>query len=229
MQSTYKSELTSGLISGHTTTKTGFDTSTLNEQILINLESDDIVSRRLKFKTPSPNQFFVDLNSTSSPNLSFSSQPYPGQFTTTPSQFTPAYATLTSQISQRSSFPTIWARSMMEDIQSIEQSVARIENVEKTVDLINMKLGELEVKVNQIDKRVSDVENAGSNISDQYDRQTTELMSVKGTIKTMQDSCAALQAQMKTMERQQEATTQRVLDHKYRDIRENPSFYGIPN
>lgn len=187
----------------------------------------DEVSKRLKLKNPSPSSY----TPTDSPylvNMNYTPQAYPGstpgQFTTPQRQYTLPYVPVVTPGVE----PPPWAVSMMEDIQSIKCTVARIEHVEKTVNSISSKLNDLEIKVSAIDKRVIDVENASAYISNQYDQQSTETKSVKANVKGIQDSCATLQKQIRTLETQQESTTDRVLDGEYRNMRENLIFYGIP-
>lgn len=70
--------------------------------------------------------------------------------------------------------PPPWAISIVEDIKSIKTSVAKIENVEKTVNSISLKLSKLETKVDTIDKRVVDVEAHSTFISGTYEEQSSE-------------------------------------------------------
>ena len=85
------------------------------------------------------------------PTMTYTPNAYPEQFATPQGQFTPSY--MQAPVSND---PPPW--SMIEDIKNIKTSVARIENVEKTVNSISFKLQNLELKVSTIDNRVQEVE-----------------------------------------------------------------------
>mgnify|MGYP002153692291 FL=1 len=109
------------------------------------------------------------------PTMTYTPNAYPEQFATPQGQFTPSY--MQAPVSND---PPPW--SMIEDIKNIKTSVARIENVEKTVNSISIKLRNLEQKVSTIDNRVQEVEKSSSYISDQFESQSADLKTTKDTI-----------------------------------------------
>ena len=137
-------------------------------------QQESVVSNLNKRFHPSTPEYFVF----NTPDMSFSQQSFPGSFMQSPpSQYMPHFMATTV-----SGQPPPWA-SIMEDIKSIKISVAKIENVVKTVNSISLKLNELETKVSTIDKRVVDVEKACTFISEKYDQQQNDIMGVKGEVK----------------------------------------------
>jgi len=67
--------------------------------------------------------------------------PYPTQFLQSPpGQF----------LTTASTVPPPWASTIMEDIKSIKSDVARIENIEKLVNSMNLKLKDLETKITDV-------------------------------------------------------------------------------
>lgn len=104
------------------------------------------VNKRLKFKTHSP--VYHPSN-----NMNFTPQVYPGQFSTPVGQYT---LSLLMQATPGTEPPS-WVLSLMQDVKNIKSTVAKIENVEKTVNSFNPKLKDLEPKVTSIDKRVEEV------------------------------------------------------------------------
>ena len=71
--------------------------------------SDEEVSKRLKFQTPSPVNYMYQ------PTMSYTPNASPGQFATPQGQFTPPYIQ-----APVSSEPPPWALSMIEDIKNVK-------------------------------------------------------------------------------------------------------------
>ena len=145
-----------------------------------------------------------------------------------PGQYTPQYVTMGSAQPLPPQPPPQWASSIMEDIKSIKSTVSKIESVEKTVNSISVKLGEMESKVNSMDKRIIEVEKACSFISENYDAHDKELQHVKGEVKRVKDSCSSLNENIGQMEKEVERINDKILDQEFRSMRENLIFYNIP-
>lgn len=183
-------------------------------------QQEPVVSNLSKRFHPSAPEYFVF----NTPDMSFSQQSFPGSFMQSPpTQYTPQFMTTTV-----SGQPPPWATSIMEDIKIIKISVAKIENVEKTVNSISLKLNELETKVSSIDKRVVEVEKACTFVGEKYDQQQNDIMGVKGEVKKLQDSCVTLQGTINSVEKDWDRMNDKVLDNEFRSMRENLIFYGIP-
>lgn len=179
-------------------------------------QQESVVSNSNKRFHPSSPEYFVF----NTPDMSFSQQSFPGPFLQSPqSQYTPQFMATTV-----SGQPPSWATSIMEDIKTIKISVAKIENVEKTVNSISLKLNELEAKVSTIDKRVVDVEKACTFIGEKYDQQQNDITGVKGEVKLLQDSCASLQGTINSIEKDWDRMNDKVLDNEFRSMRENLIF-----
>ena len=71
------------------------------------------------------------------------------------------------------------ALCIIEDIQTIKKSVSRIGNIERTVDIINQKVSEVETRVSQLETKINDVELSRNFISDECDKQKTEMEKAK--------------------------------------------------
>lgn len=58
-----------------------------------------------------------------------------------------------------------WVSELIEDVKQIKLSMANLDQIERTVNTINMKLSDLEIKVNSIEPRVIEVERSWSFMS----------------------------------------------------------------
>lgn len=100
-------------------------------------------------------------------------------------------------------------------------SLAKLDKIEQTVNMINLKVTELETKVNAIDIRVDGVEKSCTFMSDENDDRKKELEIARGEIKSLKTSC-------KTLEDQNAKLESKMTDIESRSMRENLLFYGIP-
>lgn len=155
--------------------------------------------------------------------MNYSQPPFNNQFIQSPPGFTAQYAA-----TQPSNQPPTWATSIIDDIKSIKQSVAKIDNVEKTVNKINAKLIDLENKVSDIDKRVSEVETASSYISSKFESNAVELKTAKDQIKTLKSSCSNLSTKFDLLEKSKENMNSKISDLEFRSMKDNLIFYGVP-
>ena len=124
--------------------------------------------------------------------------------------------------------PSAWVSSLMEDIQTIKSKVEKIDNIEKIVNSMNLKLGELENKVKSIESRVLDVEKANTFVSEKYDSQSQELKTAKENLKKFQNTCTTLNDTVQNMSHDQENLKTKLLEYEFRNMRDNLIFYGIP-
>ena len=126
------------------------------------------------------------------------------------------------------SHPPAWVSSLMEDIQTIKSKVEKMDNIEKIVNSVNLKLGELENKVKTIESRVSDVEKYNSFVSEKYESQSQELKTAKESLKNLQNTCTTLNDTVQNMSHDQENLKTKLLESEFRNMRDNLIFYGIP-
>ena len=83
--------------------------------------------------------------------------------------------------------PPNWASELINDVKQIKLSLGKLDQIEKTVNMINLKVTDLEVKVGSMDKRLEDVETSCSYNSAENDDRKKELTSAKAEIKTLRD------------------------------------------
>jgi hypothetical protein len=125
-----------------------------------------------------------------------------------------------------------WATSIMEDIKSMNNllkiSVAKIDNVEKTVNSISTKLTDLEIKVKNIDERVADVEKSQMFVSNQYDEQSVDIKNAQDRIGSLKKICEKMESDIKECDEKQKTMNYKICDAENRSMQENLIFYGIP-
>ena len=206
------------------TDKTGFPTFS-QEGDQSDSGNNTVSSENKRFHPSSPEYFLFDLNS-----MAMNCQPqYGGQFVQS-SPYTQQFSTVPPAISPNSqnSQPPPWITVIMDDIKSIKTSVAKIETIEKTVNIINLKMNELESKIQTIEHRVTDVEKATTFINEQYETQSNVIKATKDEVKCLEKSCNILKNNMQTLEKEKQSMNSKILDLEYRSMKENLIFYGIP-
>ena len=68
----------------------------------------------------------------------------------------------------------------------------KIDNIDKVVNSMNLKLNDLEIKVKNIDTCVTDLENASLYVSDAYDKQLKDLKTAQEKSESLKKSCSTL-------------------------------------
>lgn len=137
-----------------------------------------------------------------------------------PTQITPSQQ-LYSMPPVQASGPPGWATELINDVKQIKVSLAKLDKIEQTVNMINLKVTELETKVNAIDVRVDGMERSCTFMSDENDDRKKDLEIARGEIKTLKTNC-------KTLEDQNTKLESKLTDLESRSMRENLLFYGIP-
>ena len=80
---------------------------------------------------------------------------------------------------QQGAGPPGWATELIEDVKHIKLSMSKLDQIEKTVNMINLKVSDLEVKVNHIEPRVTEVEKSCTFMSQENDDRKKELERAK--------------------------------------------------
>ncbi|XP_052806337.1 uncharacterized protein LOC128241093 [Mya arenaria] len=122
------------------------------------------------------------------------------------------------------STPPSCALQIMEDIKSIKTSLP---NIEKTVNTINLKISDMDIKINNLESKVTEVETSCSFISNEFERQKTEVNEAKIEIRKLQQTCGDLKNQSHEFEIQKDQMNDKLLDLESRSMRDNLIFYGI--
>ena len=172
------------------------------------------------------------------PNMAFSpgnNQPFQVQF---PGQIVPTgpgtgfvYQACPQEQPVRSNEivqPPTWATELIKDVKQIKESMRKIETIEKTVNMINMKVTNLEDKVKSIDNRVTEVENSSSFLAEQSDVCNQTLNSTKTELKKMKKIYDDLENEAKKIEERRTQMEDKLTDLECRSMRDNLIFYGIP-
>ena len=123
--------------------------------------------------------------------------------------------------------PPSWATEIMEDIKSIKSSMAKIDNIEKMVNKMTVKVDTFETKVKAIDTRVNDVEKSNTFLSDTYEDTKTKLKSADSDIKKLNNRCKEFENTVKTLKEKNDVLEARANDLEFRSMRENLLFHGM--
>ena len=118
-----------------------------------------------------------------------------------------------------------WATEIIEDIKSIKQSVAKIDEIETFVNKINLKVEILKLKVIEMIPNVTDVEKSRDFTSEEYEDTKDKFKSSNEDIKRLRKSARTLK---KTLETQNQTIETKTDDLEERRMRENLLFLGIP-
>lgn len=123
--------------------------------------------------------------------------------------------------------PPPWASEILAEIKTLKLVMPKLEQIETTVNSINVKMKELDTKVTHIETRVTDVENSCSFINDKHEKQTNELKHAQTEVKNLQSSCKDLEENMKSLKSEKDGMRTKLIDLESRSMRENLMFYGI--
>ena len=123
--------------------------------------------------------------------------------------------------------PPDWAAKLISDVKAIKSRVSKIEDVQKTVNQICVRIQDLETNVTSIDSRLSTVENSCSFIGKQYDDHKKELTDTKSKLNSLKGTCAQLENKTKSLESDKSNLEAKLVDLEYRSMRDNLMFYGV--
>ena len=124
--------------------------------------------------------------------------------------------------------PPPWAASTIEDLNTIKISVAKMDNIEQTVNPIKVKMEVLEIKFTDVDKRVTEVERSSAFIGAKYESQSSEIKCAKDVTKALEKSCSDLKNMVTTLEQEKQVMKGKIEDQEFRSMSDNLIFYGLP-
>lgn len=123
--------------------------------------------------------------------------------------------------------PPRWAVELMEDMKVIKSSLSKIDSIEKSIKLINMKFTDLETKVVDVEKRVKETERSCEFLSVDADTFRYDIKHSKSELKSLNEKCEILRSSNKHCESKIKTMNDKMLDLEDRSMRENLMFYGI--
>ena len=89
---------------------------------------------------------------------------------------------LYNTVPSQASVTPAWLPELIADVKQITLSLTKLETMEKTVSMINMKVTDLESKVNTTEPTITEVEKSCSFISKENDDRKKELDRAKGEV-----------------------------------------------
>ena len=202
----------------------------------INVSKNNPQNEGFPFKDPVSNPFSINFSSKtmSSHNIKqkqAASSPKTGPFSGAmlgAASNVPGSQTPNIPPSQPSIAPN-WLPELINDVKQIKLTMSKLDQIEKTVNTINMKVTDLETKVNHIEPRVTEVENSCSFTSNENDIRKKELEKVKSEIVKLKYDCSSMKSEADIL-RQKNANfmESKVTDLESGSMRQNLLFYGIP-
>lgn len=124
--------------------------------------------------------------------------------------------------------PPPWASKLLEDMEHVKQKLQCVEKIEKTVNMINVKVTDLETQMKSLDVRVNETEKSCKFISETNESNKKELKNAKDSLSTLQKSCQNLEKDAQSLKKENEKFDAKLIDLEARSMRENLMFYGIP-
>lgn len=128
----------------------------------------------------------------------------------------------------QASSPPSWATELMNDVKQIKMSLGKLDEIEKTVNMINAKVSDLETKVNSMENRVNTVETSCAFMSGENDDRKTELNKTKSDLTSLKGKCDNMEKNTKTYIEHSAKLEAKLTDLESRSMRDNLLFYGIP-
>ena len=123
--------------------------------------------------------------------------------------------------------PPGWVSELIEDVKQIKLSMTKLDQIERTVNMINMKVSDLKVKVNHIEPRVTEVEKSCSFIGRENDDRKKELEKARSEMGRLRTECTNMQSDANVLKMKNAALEAKVTDLESRSMRDNLLFYGI--
>ena len=115
----------------------------------------------------------------------------------------------------------------MEDIKSIKSSMTKIDNIEKMVNKMTVKVDTLEKHVKTKDTRLNGVEKSKEFLSDAYEDTKTKLKSADSDLKKTINRCKEFEDTVKTQKEKNETLEAKANDLEFCSMKENLLFHGM--
>ena len=115
--------------------------------------------------------------------------------------------------------PPQWVVDMLDEIKQIKAKMKAVENIEKTVGLINTKVSDLEQNFKSLDGRIKEVEKSCEFISNENDQAKQEMSNAKTEIKELTKSCRKLEKNLKSMEELNSTMESKLTDLETRSVK----------
>lgn len=129
---------------------------------------------------------------------------------------------------QQTMGPPSWATEIMNDMKQIKLSLAKFDQIEKTVNSINAKVSDLEQKVTSMETKVNTVERSCEFMSSENDDRKAELNRAKSDLATLKGKCDNLESDAKAYMDKSAKLETKLTDLESRSMRDNLLFYGVP-
>jgi uncharacterized coiled-coil protein SlyX len=120
-----------------------------------------------------------------------------------------------------------WAIPLLEDIRDIKAALPKIDQIEKTVNSMCVKLYDMETKVTVLESKVNEFEKSISFIDTSVDESKTDLTKAKDDLKKMKKLCDDMQTTVSDYQKREETHVEKILDLEARSMRDNLIFYGL--
>ncbi|KAH3829634.1 hypothetical protein DPMN_102861 [Dreissena polymorpha] len=147
---------------------------------------------------------------------------YPGY------QSTPQYPVTPQTPTENQSQTPQWAKSLIEDIKSIKLSVAKMDEIEKFLNKLNMKVEWLEQNVKSIEARTKEIESSSQFMNNELEDTRQKIKSTDTEIKNINKHHKELEEKIQNIKLQADENEQKTNDLEARSMRENVLFYGCP-
>lgn len=144
-----------------------------------------------------------------------------------PSQSPNQMASFTMPPSQATGPPN-WATELISDVKQMKSSLTKLDQIEKTVNLIHMKVTDLETKVSSIETRVDNVEKSCQFMSSENEDRKRDLAKAKTDIANLKGKCDNMEKNTRSFIENSAKLESKVADLESRSMRDNLLFYGAP-
>lgn len=121
-----------------------------------------------------------------------------------------------------------WASKLLDDMTEVKQKLQHVEKIEKTVNVIHIKVTDMEAKLSSMESRISDTERLCEFISNENDEVKRQLTHSREEIKNLKKSCQHLEHMSKTLQEEKSQTDDIITNMEMQSLQSNLLFYGIP-
>jgi chromosome segregation ATPase len=121
-----------------------------------------------------------------------------------------------------------WASGLIDSVNQIKAEMTKLNDIDKNVKSINVKMSQLETKVIDVEHKVNNIEESCNFLSDRHDSHENELKGARDEIKKLREECSTLGGSYTQLNRDKKNLESKVQDLEWRSMRENLMFFGIP-
>ncbi|KAL4236556.1 hypothetical protein ACF0H5_004941 [Mactra antiquata] len=125
------------------------------------------------------------------------------------------------------STPPEWARVLIEDVRHIKEFMPKIESLQQSINLINVRTTTAETKIKTLETKNAEASESLQFLGKEYEDQKKQLEKYKQQVNKLQNKCENLESIVQEHKLKEIKFQEKIWDLESRSMQNNLIFYGL--